>query len=108
MMLHVPNVLTPDELAEVRGTIDPAVWQDGNATSGHQSALAKRNVQLPEGSAAAVQAGAIVRAALARNPLFMSAALPHTVYPPLFSRYRPGEVHPCPRTPDRSTSSSPT
>ena len=91
-MLHVPNVLTPEELARVRATIDPAGWQDGNATSGRQSAMAKRNLQLPEESAAGLQAGAIVREALTRNPLFMSAALPHTVYPPLFSRYRSGEA----------------
>jgi PKHD-type hydroxylase len=53
--------------------------------------LAKSNLQLPEGSDAARSAGQLVREALTRNGLFMSAALPHTVYPPLFNRYGPGQ-----------------
>ena len=92
MMLHVPGVLTVAELAEVRALIDAAPWADGNATSGPQSALAKRNLQLPEASEAARAAGALVRDALMRSPLFMSAALPHTVYPPLFNRYGQGQA----------------
>lgn len=92
MMLHAPAVLSAEELARVRALIDAADWQDGNATSGRQSALAKRNLQLPEDAPAAREAGAIVQAALTRSPLFMAAALPHTVFPPLFSRYRSGEA----------------
>lgn len=91
MLLHVPGVLNADELAKVRALIDAGEWEDGNATSGAQSALAKSNQQLPEASAAARAAGEIVREALTRNGLFMSAALPHTVYPPLFNRYGPGQ-----------------
>lgn len=91
MMLHIPGVLTAATLAELHALIDAAAWEDGNATSGAQSAMAKNNRQLPEASDAAVRAGAMVREALTRTPLFMSAALPHTVYPPLFNRY--GEGH---------------
>ena len=91
MMLHVPGVLSAAQVAELRTLIDAGPWEDGNATSGAQSALAKRNRQLPEASDAARTAGAAVREALTRTPLFMSAALPHTVYPPLFNRY--GEGH---------------
>jgi PKHD-type hydroxylase len=91
MMLHVPAVLTKAQVADLRGQIDAASWEDGNATSGAQSALAKQNRQLPEDSDAARRAGAAVREALTRSPLFMSAALPHTVFPPLFNRY--GEGH---------------
>ena len=76
MMLHVPGVLSPDQVADLRTRIDAAAWEDGNATAGPQSALAKRNLQLPETSDAARTAGAEVRDALTRNPLFMSAALP--------------------------------
>ncbi|ODT86841.1 Fe2+-dependent dioxygenase [Phenylobacterium sp. SCN 70-31] len=92
MMLHVPGVLSPDQVADLRTRIDAAAWEDGNATAGPQSALAKRNLQLPETSDAARTAGAEVRDALTRNPLFMSAALPHTIYPPLFNRYGPGQT----------------
>jgi PKHD-type hydroxylase len=90
-MLVVPAVLSKDKVAEVRALIDAADWIDGNATSGSQSALAKRNTQLPEGSAAAQQAGEIVLDALGQSPLFVAAALPLKVYPPLFNRYGPGD-----------------
>jgi PKHD-type hydroxylase len=92
MLLPIPDVLTKDELARVRGLIDSAEWIDGNATSGHQSALAKHNTQLPEDSDAAKQAGAVVLEALTRNPLFVAAALPAKTFPPLFSRYGAGDV----------------
>ncbi len=92
MLLHIPEVFTPDEVAALRGRLDAGPWADGNATSGHQSALAKRNLQLPEASALAIEIGAIVEQALLANPMFVSAALPHTLYPPLFNRYEGGQA----------------
>ena len=92
MMLHVPQVLTPDQVRELRAQIDAAAWEDGNVTSGKQSRLAKHNLQLPEASQAAREAGAKVREAVTKSALFMAAALPHTVYPPLFNRYGPGQT----------------
>ncbi|MDO8378426.1 Fe2+-dependent dioxygenase [Phenylobacterium sp.] len=92
MLLQVPGLLNPAEVAKVRGLIDAGDWADGNATSGAQSALAKDNLQLAEDSPAAHEAGVLIREALTRNPLFMSAALPHTVYPPLFNRYGGGQA----------------
>lgn len=88
----IPAVLTPAEVARVRAVIDAAVWTDGNATSGEQSALAKRNRQLPEGSPEAREAGGIVLDALARSSRFVAAALPLKVYPPLFNRYGVGDA----------------
>lgn len=76
----------------MRALIDPAEWTDGNATSGSQSALAKRNVQLPEDSMAAREAGAVVLDALARSALFVAATLPLKVFPPLFNRYAQGQA----------------
>jgi PKHD-type hydroxylase len=92
MMLQIPEVLTKAQVASLRATIDAAEWRDGNATSGFQSALAKHNLQLPEDAAVTIQAGDLVREALFRHPLFMAGALPHTVYPPLFNRYRGGDT----------------
>jgi len=71
--------------------IERAEWVDGNVTSGAQAALAKRNRQLPEDGAAAKKAGDIVLDALGRNPVFMAAALPKKVWPPMFNRYAAGE-----------------
>lgn len=92
MMIAIPDLLDAAAVARVRAIIDAAEWIDGNATSGHQSALAKRNEQLPEGSAAAREAGAIVMEALGRSPLFFAAALPLKVFPPLFNRYGEGQT----------------
>ncbi len=92
MMLQIPAVLSAAEVARVRALIDAADWTDGKVTAGEQSGLAKRNRQLPAGSDAARDAGVMVRDACRRSPLFMSAALPHTVYPPLFNRYGAGQA----------------
>ncbi len=91
MLLHIPGVFTKDEVAALRQRLDAGPWADGNATSGHQSAGAKVNRQLPEDSAEAREVGALIRQALAANPMFVSAALPHTVFPPLFNRYEGGD-----------------
>jgi PKHD-type hydroxylase len=90
MLLQIPQVLRTDAVARIRARIDAAEWIDGNATSGHQSAQAKYNEQLPEASAAARDAGEEIAAALNRSQLFFSAALPKHVFPPLFNRYRGG------------------
>ncbi len=90
-MLIIPGLLDAGEVARIRALIDAGEWIDGNATSGDQSALAKRNEQLGEGTAVAQAAGDIVLDALGRSPLFVAAALPLRVYPPLFNRYGPGQ-----------------
>ena len=91
MMLHIPNVLTPEQVQECGQLLAQATWQDGNATSGFQSALAKNNLQLAQDSAAASKIGALIVQALQNNPLFVSAALPETIFPPLFNCYQEGQ-----------------
>lgn len=91
MMLHLSGVLTAEELAQVRRIVAAGPWIDGNQTSGFQAALAKDNLQLAQASPAEREAGAIVVAALRRNPTFQSAALPAALHPPMFNRYGPGK-----------------
>ncbi len=91
MLIHIPGVFTKDEVAILRSRLDAGPWVDGNVTSGHQSATAKVNRQLPEDSAEAREVGALVTQALQANPMFVSAALPHTIFPPLFNAYEGGE-----------------
>jgi len=91
MLLHIPGVFSKDEVATLRQRLDAGPWADGNVTSGHQSATAKVNRQLPEDSAEAREVGALVLQALNANPMFVSAALPHTIFPPLFNAYEGGE-----------------
>ena len=90
MLLHIPEVFTKAEVAALRRTLDAGPWANGNMTSGHQSATAKKNLQLPEDSVAAREVSALIVQALNANPMFVSAALPHTIFPPLFNRYEGG------------------
>ena len=92
MMLEIRDVLSKQEVRELRDLIDTGEWVDGNETSGHQSRLAKRNQQLKEGSDIQRKAGQAVVAALGRSADFIAAALPLKVFPPLFNRYAGGEA----------------
>ncbi|MFL5353444.1 Fe2+-dependent dioxygenase [Archangium sp.] len=87
MMVHIPHVLTAEQVAHCRAVFDQAAWVDGRGTAGHQSAQVKKNLQLPEDSPQARELGELVLRALERSPLFISAVLPQRVFPPLFNRY---------------------
>ena len=91
MILHVPEVLTADEVADIRERLDATDWIDGRETVGPQGALVKRNRQLPELSRETQELGAVILQALSRQPLYFSAALPLRTVPPLFNRYEGGE-----------------
>ena len=91
MLICVPGVLGKDEVAEFRSVMDRAEWEDGRSTAGAQSALVKRNEQLPPDGETARRLGERVLRALTASPLFMSAAVPLRIFPPLFNRY--GEGH---------------
>jgi PKHD-type hydroxylase len=91
MLIRIPDVLTPEQVAEARGLLEKADWVDGRVTAGHQSAQAKDNMQIPEGHPAAQHLGEMIVKALGQNPLFLSAALPLRVFPPLFNRYTGGQ-----------------
>jgi len=92
MLITVPRVLDPDRLAAVRARLEAAgdAWIDGRVTAGHQGAPVKFNQQIDEQSQVARECQQIVAAALERNPLFISAALPNVLYPPMFNRYSEG------------------
>ena len=90
MLITIPDVLTTEEVTYARSILDAAEWVDGKVTAGYQAQAVKENLQLPEGHPAAVKLGEMVLAALARSPLFMSAALPLKVFPPMFNRYTGG------------------
>lgn len=91
MLLPIPDVLTAEQVREARQLLASADWVDGRVTAGHQSARAKYNMQLPEDHPAARQLGEMILEALGQNALFITAALPSKVFPPLFNRYEGGQ-----------------
>ncbi|GGI55076.1 PKHD-type hydroxylase [Oxalicibacterium solurbis] len=90
-MLHIPEVLTQTQVAEIRRRLEETEWVDGKATVGTQGAQVKKNRQLPETSPVGLELGNIILKALVSNPLFFAAALPMRYMPPLFNRYEGGE-----------------
>jgi PKHD-type hydroxylase len=91
MLLAIPDVLTREQLSQGRQFLESAEWVDGRITAGHQSARTKDNLQIPEDHPAARQLGEMILGALGQNALFISAALPSRVFPPLFNRYTGGQ-----------------
>jgi len=91
MILQIPDVLNAEQVVHARRLLNEATWIDGRVTAGVQAARAKDNMQLAENDPISGQLGDQILGALQRNPLFVSAALPHKVFPPLFNRYRGGE-----------------
>ena len=92
MIMRIPNVLAADAADALAAELSAGTWTDGRATAGTQSAQAKRNDQLDERDPLARAAGERIVTALERNPLFISAALPLRVFPPLFNRYAAGQA----------------
>jgi PKHD-type hydroxylase len=91
MLICVPDVLSKAEVADFRAAMDAAEWEDGRSTAGAQSAMVKKNEQLPPNSAIARQLGEAVIKALVASPLFVAAAIPKQIFPPLFNRYGVGQ-----------------
>ena len=94
MLLTIPGLFNAEQVRLLRERLDGAgdAWVDGRATAGHQGAAVKRNLQLAEDSAVAQELSAVVVGALERHPLFLSAALPARIYPPMFNRYDGADV----------------
>ena len=91
MLIQVPEVLNPHELARAQQLLSQDIWIDGKVTAGHQSARTKNNVQLPEDHPIAKQLGEMILNALGKAPLFIAGALPLRVFPPLFNKYQGGQ-----------------
>lgn len=96
MLLHIPQVLSGEALAQARDALSDAPWRDGRATAGPQALHVKRNEQLPVSSELAQRLGQQVLRALEAQPLFLSAALPKRIVPPRFNRYAAGAVEGAP------------
>ena len=93
MMLHIPGVLSPADVQDIRQQLDAAGWADGALTAGSQAAHSKRNLQLSPDHPAFAELSGQVRAALERHPLFIAAALPAHILPPMFNCYQGGGTY---------------
>ena len=87
MLLHLPNILTPQEVQQAQTLLASAPWGDGRKGAGELARQVKNNEQLDHDCEAARAIRTMVLAALDRSPLFFSAALPKRVFPPRLNRY---------------------
>ncbi|VXC80607.1 conserved hypothetical protein with PKHD hydroxylase domain [Pseudomonas sp. 8Z] len=92
MLLHIPQLFTREEVLHIRQALESTEWMDGKATAGYQSAKAKHNLQLADDNPLALELREAIVQRLQRNALFMSAALPRKIFPPLFNCYRTGDA----------------
>src|SRR6201747_3266840 len=93
MLICIPNVLSKSDVADFRRIMDGCAWEDGRSTAGAQSALVKKNQQLPPDSELSRKLGNRIVSALTANPRFISAAVPLQIFPPLFNRYAAADGH---------------
>jgi PKHD-type hydroxylase len=93
LMIPIRNVFTPEQVRQLRLHLDQADWHAGDITAGQQAGRVKHNQQLPQDAALTQQLGDLILDALARHPVFISAALPQKILPPMFNRYRIGETY---------------
>ena len=93
MLICIPNILGKADVADFRRIMDESAWEDGRSTAGAQSAMVKRNEQLPPDSEVARKLGNRVLSALTASPKFISAAIPLQIFPPLFNRYAAAGGH---------------
>ncbi len=93
MIIPIPQVLTPSQVESMRAQLDAAIWVDGASTAGGQAIGVKQNHQLAQNHPLAQSLGDAILSALAQHPLFISAALPLKIYPPMFNRYEGGEAY---------------
>lgn len=90
MLLHIPQVLSKQEVVQIRGELTEHAWVDGAHSAGAQAASLKRNLQLPPDSPVYARLAGQVADALKRHPLFASAVLPAQMLLPMFNCYASG------------------
>lgn len=92
MLIHIPNLLDAQTVQHIRGVLEgpDGPWVDGRVTAGYHGAEVKHNEQLDDNSPVAQALADRVLAAVERNPMFISAALPNRAYQPHFNRYAGG------------------
>lgn len=93
MLIVIEQLLSADEVHKFRTRLDKADWQDGLKTAGTLARAVKRNLQLDDGSALAVELGNQILRKLGNHPQFIAAALPARIYPPKFNRYEGGGTY---------------
>ncbi len=90
MLIVIENLLDADEVRHVRRKLAGATWIDGAQTAGSRSIAVKQNLQLDRTDPQALELGNLILSKLGQNPMFVSASLAETIWPPVFNLYQDG------------------
>ena len=91
MFLEIDDVLTPQEVAELKALAAKAQFVDGRISSPHSTV--KNNLQIDHADQAYQASSKILAAALQRSEPFRNFAFPALMAPPLLARYEPGMTY---------------
>ncbi len=91
MLIVIEGFMDRIAAAQFRSEVERLPWEDGVKSTAGPSARVKHNRQA--GRAESAELANQLLAYFGRHPTFMSAALPHKIYPPRFNRYGVGEQY---------------
>ena len=93
MLLTLPDLVTPDELALIKQKIATVPFIEGKASAGELLKSVKNNQQIPWNHPVMKEITDLVMRALGRCDAFMSLAQPRRLAAMLVSRYEPGMAY---------------
>jgi PKHD-type hydroxylase len=93
MLLALPAVLKPDQVALALSWLDGAPFVDGKLSAGAAARPVKANEEIDRAAADLERLDRLVMESLTRHPLYRSAALALRAASPIYARYRPGMAY---------------
>jgi PKHD-type hydroxylase len=91
MLVHIPAVLTPEEVKATCAVLDAGRWIDGRGSAGHMASSVKANQEADLTDPAVRARSDFILRALSSNARFTACALPARICPPSFNRYTGGQ-----------------
>ncbi len=90
MLLHIPGVLSADQLTTIRRLLATGNFVDGRLSAGMEARKVKHNEELANDASIVHQLNQLVMGNLVQNPVYQGGALPYRIAAPFYARYTPG------------------
>ncbi|HWY66820.1 MAG TPA: Fe2+-dependent dioxygenase [Rhizomicrobium sp.] len=91
MLIHIPAILSSDQVKSVRAALDKAPWIDGRGSAGHMATSAKYNQEADLTDPAVRAQSDFILRVLSSHGRFTATALPARICPPSFNRFSGGQ-----------------
>ncbi len=93
MLIVIESFLNAAEVKAYRQRLEATAWQDGLHSAGGLNVLSKRNEQADPADATTSELANDLLRRMGHHPTLVSAALPHSIFPPVFNRYGVGQTY---------------